>query len=87
MTCQRDFGEDATNVFNLLTGVGYYQPTKKLMLAPFELHRRIVAMIDREAANASRGKRSRIIAKMNALLDGEAVVKRFTIASQGGGQN
>jgi polyphosphate kinase len=83
LTCQRDFGEDATNVFNLLTGVGYYQPTKKLMLAPFELHRRIVAMIDREAANALRGKRSRIIAKMNALLDGD-VIQALYRASQAG---
>jgi polyphosphate kinase len=83
LTCQRDFGEDATNVFNLLTGLGHYQPTKKLMLAPFELHRRIVAMIDRETANALEGKRARIIAKMNALLD-EEVIRSLYRASQAG---
>jgi polyphosphate kinase len=83
LTCQPDFGEDATNVFNLLTGVGHYQPTKKLMLAPFELHRRMLAMIDREAANARRGKRARIIAKMNALLDRD-IIEALCRASQGG---
>ncbi|HEX4119537.1 MAG TPA: polyphosphate kinase 1 [Verrucomicrobiae bacterium] len=83
LTCQPDFGEDATNVFNLLTGVGHYQPTEKLMLAPFELHRRIVAMIEREAANARRGLRTRIIAKMNALLDGD-VIEALYLASQAG---
>jgi polyphosphate kinase len=83
LTCHPDFGEDATNVFNLLTGVGHYQPTRKLILAPFELHRRILAMIDREAANARRGKRARIIAKMNALLDGD-IIQALYRASQAG---
>ncbi len=83
LTCEPDFGEDATNVFNLLTGVGHYEPTKKLMLAPFELHRRILAMIEREAANARRGRRARIIAKMNALLDGD-IIQALYRASQAG---
>jgi polyphosphate kinase len=83
LTCDPDFGEDATNVFNLLTGVGHYQPTKKLMLAPFELHRRIVAMIDREAAHARQGRRARIVAKMNALLDGD-IIQALYRASQAG---
>jgi polyphosphate kinase len=83
LTCDPDFGEDATNVFNLLTGVGYYQPTKKLMLAPFELHRRIHAMIEREAANARSGRPARIVAKMNALLDGD-IIQALYRASQAG---
>jgi polyphosphate kinase len=83
LTCQPDFGEDATNVFNLLTGIGHYQPTRKLLLAPFEMHRRMVAFIDREAANAQRRKPARIIAKMNALVDGD-VIKSLYRASQAG---
>ncbi|HEY3914201.1 MAG TPA: polyphosphate kinase 1 [Verrucomicrobiae bacterium] len=83
LTCQPDFGEDVTNVFNLLTGIGHYQPARKLMLAPFELHRRIIAMIEREAANALNGKSARIVAKMNALLDGD-VIDALCLASQAG---
>jgi polyphosphate kinase len=83
LTCQPSFGEDVTNVFNLITGIGYYQPTQKLMLAPFEMRRRILAMIDREASNAQRGKRARIIAKMNALLDGD-IIQALYRASQAG---
>jgi polyphosphate kinase len=83
LTCHPDFGEDATNVFNLLTGVGHYQPTRKLVLSPFELHRRTLALIEREAANARRGRRARIIAKMNALLDGD-VIQALYRASQAG---
>jgi polyphosphate kinase len=83
LTCRPDFGEDATNVFNLLTGIGHYQPTKKLLLAPFELHRRMLSLIERETENARRGRRARIIAKMNALLDGE-IIQALYRASQAG---
>src|SRR5208283_4031543 len=64
LTCQPDFGEDATNLFNLLTGIGHDLPTKKLLLAPFALHQRMVECIDREAENARRGRPARIMAKM-----------------------
>jgi polyphosphate kinase len=83
LTCQPDFGEDATNVFNLLTGIGHYQPTRKLLLSPFEMRRRIIAFMDREAANARSGRPARIIAKMNALVDGE-VIQALYRASQAG---
>ncbi|HTA30555.1 MAG TPA: polyphosphate kinase 1, partial [Candidatus Cybelea sp.] len=83
LTCQADFGEDATNLFNLLTGIGHYQPTRKLLLAPFALHRRMIEFIEREAENARRGRPARIIAKMNALVDG-AIIQALYRASQAG---
>jgi len=83
LTCRPDFGEDVTNVFNLLTGIGHHQPTRKLLLAPFELHRRMVAFIERETAHAGRGRPARIIIKMNALVDGE-VIQALYRASQAG---
>ena len=85
LTCQPDFGEDATNAFNLLTGIGHYQPARKLLLAPFELHRRIIAFIERETQNARAGKPARIMAKMNALVDG-GVIDALYRASQAGVQ-
>jgi polyphosphate kinase len=83
LTCQPDFGEDATNLFNLLTGIGHYQPTRKLLLAPFELHRRMLGFIERETANAQRGRPAHIIAKMNALVDG-GIIQALYRASQAG---
>jgi len=83
LTCQPDFGEDATNVFNLLTGIGHHQPTRKLLLAPFELHRRMLGFIERETANAQRGRPAHIIAKMNALVDGD-IIQALYRASQAG---
>lgn len=82
-TCQPDFGEDATNLFNLLTGICQFQGARKLVIAPFELHDRMVALIRREADNARRGLPARVIAKMNSLVD-EAIIKELYLASQAG---
>ena len=83
LTCQPDFGEDATNLFNFLTGIGRFQETRKLLVAPFQLHERILHFIQRETENARRGRPARIIAKMNALLDGE-IIRALYRASQAG---
>jgi len=83
LTCRPDFGEDATNLFNLLTGIGRFQPARKLLVSPYQLHGRILYFIQREAENARNGRPARIIAKMNALLDGE-VIQALYRASQAG---
>lgn len=83
LTCRPDFGEDATSLFNLLTGISQYQPMRKLLIAPFELHGRIQDLIRREAENARRGLPSRIIAKMNSLVD-ETTICELYRASQAG---
>ncbi|MHB9008830.1 MAG: polyphosphate kinase 1 [Limisphaerales bacterium] len=83
LTCDPDFGEDATNLFNLLTGICQYRPSRKLVVAPFELHDRMVALIAREADHARRGLPSGIIAKMNSLVDTQ-VIDGLYAASQAG---
>jgi polyphosphate kinase len=83
LTCQPDFGEDATNLFNLLTGIGRFQPTRKLLVSPFQLHDRILQLVRREAEHARLGRPARIIAKMNALLDGD-IIQALYRASQAG---
>ncbi|MGD1086974.1 MAG: polyphosphate kinase 1, partial [Verrucomicrobiota bacterium] len=83
LTCQPDFGEDATNLFNFLTGIGRFQAMRKLLVAPFQLHERVLHFIRREAENALAGRPARIIAKMNALLDAE-IIQELYRASQAG---
>src|SRR5438094_4558288 len=83
LTCRPDFGEDATNLFNLLTGLCQFQGTRKLIVAPFELRERILALIQREAQHAANGLPAHIVAKMNALVDPEAVEALYQ-ASQAG---
>ncbi len=82
-TARPDFGEDATNLFNLLTGISQFQGTRKLLVAPFELKDRILALIEREADNARNGLPARIIAKMNALVE-PSVIDALYAASQAG---
>ena len=86
LTCRPEFGEDATNFFNLLTGICQFQPMRKLLVAPFELHERLLKMIAREAENARRGLPARIIPKMNSLADRQ-VIEALYQASRGRGGN
>ncbi len=83
LTCHREFGEDATNLFNLLTGICQFQETKKFLVAPFQLHSKMLAFIERETKNAREGQPARIIAKMNALVDRE-IIEALYRASQAG---
>jgi polyphosphate kinase len=82
-TAKPAIAEDVTNLFNLLTGICQFQGTSKLVVAPFELKKRILALIDRECQNAVRGLPARIIAKMNALVDPEVIAALYQ-ASQAG---
>jgi polyphosphate kinase len=83
LTCRPDLGEDATNLFNLLTGICQFQGTRKFLVAPFQLHARMLELIQREAAHARRGLPARIIAKMNSLVDPEIIAALYA-ASQAG---
>ncbi len=82
-TAQPDFGEDATNFFNLLTGISHFQGAKKLIISPFATHEKIMALIKHERENAVAKKPARIIAKMNSLVDRE-VIEALYGASQAG---
>ena len=83
LTCRPDFGEDITNLFNLLTGICQFQGMKKLVIAPFDLHRRLLEMIERETTNARHGLPARIIAKINSLAD-QTLIEALYRASQAG---
>ncbi len=83
LTCRPDFGEDATNLFNLLTGICQFQGMRKLLIAPFELHSKLISLIDREIERVRRGLPARIIAKLNSLVD-QKVIEALYRASQAG---
>jgi polyphosphate kinase len=83
LTCRTELAEDVTNLFNLLTGICQFQGTEKLVVAPFDLHKRVLKLIDRETQNAVKSLPSRIIAKMNSLVDPDVIQALYT-ASQAG---
>jgi polyphosphate kinase len=82
-TCHPEMGEDATNLFNLLTGLCQFPGMRRFLVAPFELHSRMVSLIEREASHALQGLPARIVAKMNALVD-QQVIEALYRASQAG---
>ena len=82
-TARPDFAEDATNFFNLLTGICQFQAARKFLISPFTMHDAMMALIKRETENALAKKPARIIAKMNALVDREIIVALYR-ASQAG---
>jgi len=83
LTCDPDFGEDATNLFNLLTGICQFQTLRKLVVAPFELHEWLLDLISRETENAKKGLPARIIVKINSLAE-QKVINALYVASQAG---
>ena len=83
LTCHPAFGEDAASLFNLLTGICQFQGTKKLLVAPFELHGRTLRLIEREADNARQGLPARIIARMNSLSDPEMIAALYNASRAG----
>ena len=83
LTCRPTLGEDTTNLFNLLTGICQFQPMRELIVSPFDLHERLLQMIEREAKNARQGLPARIIAKINSLAE-RRIIEALYAASQAG---
>lgn len=69
LTASDAIGEDATAVFNMLSGYSEPPAWNKLAVAPIWLKNKFLSLIEREAENAKAGKQARIIAKMNSLCD------------------
>ena len=83
LTASDSIGEDATAVFNMLSGYSEPPAWNKLMVAPIWLKDRFVSLIRREAENARQGKEARIIAKMNSLCD-PVIIRELYEASNAG---
>ncbi|HEY1784925.1 MAG TPA: hypothetical protein VGG30_05220, partial [Pirellulales bacterium] len=75
--------EDASALFNLLTGYSQGHPWRKLVVAPEILHFRTIELIEEQIERAQSGRPSRIFAKLNALVD-YRVIEALYRASQAG---
>ena len=82
-TCRAEFGEDASALFNLLTGYSQGNEWNRLVVAPKHLANRLTALIERERAHAEQGRPARIIAKINSLVDPK-IIETLYRASQAG---
>ena len=68
-TCDERYGEDATAVFNMLSGYSEPKRWNRLIVAPIWMKNRFLEMIGREAENAKKGIPAHIMGKMNSLCD------------------
>jgi polyphosphate kinase len=82
-TADEAIAEDASALFNLLTGYSQGHAWQRLIVAPNDLHRRTIELIDEQADRARAGRPSRIFAKLNALVD-HRVIEALYRASQAG---
>lgn len=83
LTASDSIGEDATAVFNMLSGYSEPPAWNKLLVAPIWMKDRFLALIDRERDNAKAGKEAKIVAKMNSLCD-PVIIRALYEASNAG---
>ncbi len=83
MTCVPQIGEDATAVFNMLSGYSEPASWNKLSIAPLWLRGKFIKLIKREIENAKKGKPAQIKAKMNSLCDKEIIMYLYEASMAG----
>lgn len=82
-TCNNDIGEDATAVFNMLSGYSEPLSWNRLSIAPLWLKKRFLKLIKREEEYALEGNSARIIAKMNSLCDSDIIAALYSASAAG----
>jgi polyphosphate kinase len=85
LTSDSIIGDDASDLFNFLTGFSIQKEYSRLMVAPLNLRKRMMAMIKRETAHAQAGRPAHITAKVNRLTDLQ-IIEALYEASQAGVQ-
>ena len=82
-TCDERFGEDATAVFNMLSGYSEPKNWNRLIVAPIWMKDRFLKLIEREAEHAKKGMPAMIVAKMNSLCDPKIIAALYHASSCG----
>jgi polyphosphate kinase len=82
-TCNAEFCEDASALFNYLTGYGELPAWQKLVVAPSQLQTFMIDRIEREIKHQQTGRGGRILAKINGIVE-PAIIQELYRASQAG---
>ena len=82
-TCAESIGEDATAVFNMLSGYSEPLSWNELVVAPIWLRKKFMKLIEREMKHAKEGRTAKIIAKMNSLCDAGIIEALYKAAAAG----
>lgn len=95
LTCDSDFGDDVSSLFNVLTGFNSWTGSemftkekvasmfRKFMISPVNTQDTILRLIEREAVKSTPKAPGRIIAKMNALVDAPTIAKLYEASRAG----
>ena len=83
LTNDSAIGDDASDLFNFLTGFSMQKEYSRLIVAPVNLRHRMLGLIDRETAHAAAGRPAQITAKINRLTDLD-IIEALYRASQAG---
>jgi polyphosphate kinase len=82
-TCNEAIGEDATAVFNMLSGYSEPLSWNQLALAPLWLRAKFMRLIQRETKHAKAGRPAKIVAKMNSLCDPGIIAALYEASAAG----
>lgn len=82
-TANEDFGKDATQLFNYLTGYSKKHSYKELVVAPINMRKTILSLIDNEIKQQQEHNNGYILAKMNSLVDEEVILKLYEASNAG----
>ncbi|MEO8447745.1 MAG: RNA degradosome polyphosphate kinase, partial [bacterium] len=74
---------DASNLFNYLTGYSKQKSYKKLLIAPLNLRRKILKMIDDEIKSHKENGNGYILFKNNSLVDEEVIMRLYQASKAG----
>jgi polyphosphate kinase len=82
-TTDRQIGEEVANLFNTLTGYGHPEPQRKTLVAPTWLRQPLINEIDRTIEAHREGQDTRIVMKMNALVDQKIIEALYRASAAG----
>ncbi len=83
LTSNEELGEDASSLFNFLTGYSQQNKYKRMLVAPLNLRERLIGLIRREKKNMAAGKTALIIIKANSLTDGDLIEELYAASRVG----
>ncbi|MCR5272197.1 MAG: RNA degradosome polyphosphate kinase [Lachnospiraceae bacterium] len=82
-TCSDVVGEDASAVFNMISGYSEPESWNRLVVAPIWMRDKFLKLIEREEKNATNGKKAHIVAKMNSLCDRDVIAALYKASAAG----
>jgi polyphosphate kinase len=82
-TCDPDLCDDASELFNLLTGYSRMPEWRKTIMAPLQMREAFVSLIHQERGKAREGGRGRIRAKLNSLADPDMIAELYAASRDG----